>query len=291
MTDLEPLHTPPHSRLYTFVDTSREFALYFLEGQRLIQDLALLHPVRRAGFAYFRDVVLSIQPMIALLKHGEQFGFYIDSDEPYFRLKIETGHHGATRCVLFPEEFQEFPAAMRGMVRMLKLFPNNRPPYESLLQVEQLPLGEIVNRVLTDSYQVHAAVDVSQQSDQSLMLLQLPPLSDDGQYDYSLGAVTSRRAEIEDAVEQIFAEALHRPEQIETAFETIGFQLLAGRTLRIQCSCSRRRMIENIRLACGDEYEELFDPGESSLTITCEYCKSVYRVTREDLREAPDALN
>ena len=68
-------------RLYTFVDRRREFALYFLEGQRLIHDLALIHPVRGAGFAYFRDAVLSVQPMIALLKPGEQLGFYIDSVE------------------------------------------------------------------------------------------------------------------------------------------------------------------------------------------------------------------
>ena len=64
-----------------------------VEGQRLIQDLALLHAIQRDGFAYFRDVVLSIEPMIALLKHGEQLGFYIDSANPFFRLKIEPAHH------------------------------------------------------------------------------------------------------------------------------------------------------------------------------------------------------
>ncbi len=87
------------SRLYTLIDDSREFALYFLEGQTLIQDMALLHPIRRSGFAYFRDVVLSVQPMVSFLKHGEQFGFYIDSEQPYFRLKIETAHSGSTRCM------------------------------------------------------------------------------------------------------------------------------------------------------------------------------------------------
>ncbi len=71
----------PESRLYTFIDAPREFVMYFLEGQLLIQELALLHSIQRSGFAYFRDVVLSVQPMIALLKQGEQFGFYIDSEE------------------------------------------------------------------------------------------------------------------------------------------------------------------------------------------------------------------
>ena len=72
MSGLTDIPGPPDSYLYTFVDEAREFALYFLEGQRLIQDLALLHPIRRAGFAYFRDVVLSVQPMIALLGSSSQ---------------------------------------------------------------------------------------------------------------------------------------------------------------------------------------------------------------------------
>ena len=50
----------PESRLYTFMDETREFALTFLEGQRLIHDLALLHAIQGPGFAYFRDVLLRV---------------------------------------------------------------------------------------------------------------------------------------------------------------------------------------------------------------------------------------
>jgi molecular chaperone Hsp33 len=241
---------PPDSWLYTFVDEPREFALYFLEGQRLIQDLALLHPIRRAGFAYFRDVVLSVQPMIALLKHGEQFGFYIDSAEPFFRLKIETSHHGATRCTLVPEEFQEFPEAMRGMVRLLKLFPN-----------------------------------------QSLMLLRLPPPSGDDGDSNVPRPFGPRQRGMEQALERIFARALHDRDEIESAFAEIGFEMLARRQICFRCSCSVRRMIENVRLTSGDDFESLFDPDQHALDITCEYCKSRYSVTRDDLREAPNPIN
>ena len=85
-TDQVPSGGLPDSRLYTFLDEQREFALYFLEGQRLIHDLVLTHAVQGPGFAYFRDAVLSVQPMISLIKRGEQIGFYIDSEDPYFRL-------------------------------------------------------------------------------------------------------------------------------------------------------------------------------------------------------------
>ncbi|HXV77329.1 MAG TPA: Hsp33 family molecular chaperone HslO [Candidatus Polarisedimenticolaceae bacterium] len=281
----------PESRLYAFVDQSREFALHFLEGQRLIRDLAMTHSICGEGFAYFRDVVLSVQPTIALLKQGEQFGFYVDSDAPFFRLKIEAGHHGVTRCALFPDAFREFPPAMRGLVRVVKVFPRNRPPYQSVLEIDGLPLGEIVNRVLRDSYQVNAAIIVSQQSDQSLLLLQLPPLAGAGDYDYSPDALAARRDGLLRPLERLFGRALSGKAGIVRGFASIGFELLAHKPIRFRCSCSHERMVGNLRLACGNQYGELFDPDQQALAITCEYCKSQYSVTRDDLRRAAVRLN
>jgi molecular chaperone Hsp33 len=273
----------PDSRLYTFVDEAREFALYFLEGQRLIRDLALLHAIHGEGFAYFRDVVLSIQPMIAFLKPGEQLGFYIDSEDPFFRLKIETGHHGAMRSALLPAEFGEFPETVRGRVRVQKIFPNNKLPYESVLDVDEMPLREIVNRVLTHSYQVNSTVIVSSKSDQSVMLSQLPPLPGGSEYEYSPEAVKKRGKQVAREMEVIFGQALHSPEEIQRAFSEIGFQLLAGRTVLFQCGCSRQRVVENLSLLGQADRADLFAPGERDLEVICEYCKSRYTISRGDL--------
>ena len=87
--------TLPESRIYTCVDESRSHALHFLEGQKLVQDMALMHQLYGSGFAFFRKICLTVQPMLCLLKQGEYFGFYLDSDEPYFRLKIELTAGGA----------------------------------------------------------------------------------------------------------------------------------------------------------------------------------------------------
>ncbi len=281
----------PESRLYTFIDEPRAFALYFLEGQKLIHDLALIHPIQRGGFAYFRDTVLSVQPMIALLKAGEQFGFYVDSERPFFRLKIESGFHGATRCMLLPEEFHEFPPAMHGNVRVLKLFPDYMAPYESILEIDGLPLREIVNRVLAESYQVHSAILVSQQSDQSLMLHRLPPLPGESEAAHSIEAARSRRAEIRERAESLLAEALHDPQQIQQGFERLGFQLLASRPVVFRCSCSRERMISNLQPIHRSARQPLFDSGQPELEIVCEYCKARYRITRKELEHASDPLN
>jgi len=275
----------PESRLYTFIDAPREFALYFLEGQKLIQDLALLSPLRRHGFACFRDVVLSVQPLIALLKHGEQFGFYLDASEPRFRLKIESGHNGATRCMVLPESLAAFPATVSGVVRLLKIFPS-RVPYESVLAVDGLPPAEIVNMVLDVSYQAHCVVVVAATSDQSLMLHQLPPSRSES-YELSDAAVAERRRGMTREVERLFALGLSAPPEIEAAFSGLGFRLLASRPVSFRCSCSQARMVSSLRLLRRREREELFDPGENELEAVCEYCKARYRVTRAELERAP----
>ncbi|MFQ5717911.1 MAG: Hsp33 family molecular chaperone HslO [Acidobacteriota bacterium] len=273
----------PASRLYTFIDPRREFALYFLEGQRLIADLAIRHRTHGRGFNFFRDVVLSIQPMIALLKHGEQLGFYIDSENPEFFVKIETGHHGATRCSLWPDRVIGFPGKLDGTVRVQKVSPAGGTPYESVLSARNLPLPAIVNQVLAESYQVNSTVVVSQASDQSAMLHQLPPLPRQHEYVYSIEAVRARQAEIQEQMDLIFARALQAPDEIETAFDAIGFRLLAGREVAFLCACSRERMVANIKALVRQQPGDLFDPGQDMLEVTCEYCKKEYRIGREDV--------
>jgi molecular chaperone Hsp33 len=281
----------PESRLYTFLDEAGTFALYFLEGQRLVHDLALRTGVRGEGFAYLRDVLLSVQPMIALINGGEQLGFYLDSEAPFFRLKIETGHHGDVRCALVPDTFRDFPESTWGVARVLKLFPNNRPPYQSVIDLEGLPLREIVNRVLDRSYQVRSAVMVSRSSDQSAMLHQLPPIKGKESYEYSDAALAARRAGIASALEEIFAAAPMAPGEVVEAFARIGFRPIADRGVRWRCSCSRDRMIENILVLQNVATEELFDPGQEALDVVCDYCGHRYEISRTDLRRLPERPN
>mgnify|MGYP004290673013 CR=1 FL=1 len=50
----------PESRIYTFVDEARTFVLHFLEGQKLIQDLALLHTLGVRLVVVFGKILPSI---------------------------------------------------------------------------------------------------------------------------------------------------------------------------------------------------------------------------------------
>ena len=58
------------SRLYSFLDHKEGFNVHFLEGQKLIHDLVLLHPMKGSGFAYFRDTFLGLMPIIFFLREN-----------------------------------------------------------------------------------------------------------------------------------------------------------------------------------------------------------------------------
>lgn len=270
----------PESRLHTFIDAERRHALYVLEGQRLIHDLALAHGVGPA-FAWFRDCVLQVLPLIGLTKRGEQVGFYIDSEEPLVRLKIEAGHSGDVRGTFFPEDLAQPPGAVKGQVRLQTLYSDGRRPYLSVIEADGLRLREIVNRVLLESYQVKAALVLSEASDQSVLLHRLPPLPGEEDTGYTVEAVRELRDRLQPGLEEVFGRGLAGGAAFREAFESLGWRELASRPVRFRCGCSLARMVQNLRLIRARE--GLFEPGEPALEVTCDYCRQRYLVTREDV--------
>ena len=269
------------SRLSTFIDGPREHALYFLEGQALIRDLALVHAHPGRGFEFFREIVLSIQPLIALIKGGEQLGFYVDADEPLFRFKLESTHGGDTRAVLTPSDFDAFPGSLRGLVRVETRYQSGRKPYLSVVEADGLTWRDVVNRVLRDSYQVKAAVSVSPTSDQSVMLHRLPLLKGEDESDYTMAAVRSRLEAMSSDLASVFDRALTDPDEVTEAFAALGWRRISSRSVRFRCGCSRERTLQALRLI--QDPEELFDPGQSSLEATCDYCRTSYVILRSEL--------
>jgi molecular chaperone Hsp33 len=280
---------PAESRLWTFMDEPREYALYFLEGQRLIFDIALIHPIAAQGFACFREMVLSIQPLIALLKPGEQLGFYVDSDEPWFRLKIETNHEGHVRCTMLPEGFDQFPQAVNGLVRVERRFATAVQPYQSVLRLDEAPLKDIVNRVLGDSWQVPCVTHVPPEADQSFMLHQMPPLRRDDPARFSPEALKERLEGLIEPMRPMFIRALTEPGELIEAFRDLGFHPLTSRAIKLGCTCSRERVLRGLHML--EDPSSVFEPGETQIEVTCEYCKSRYVIRRDDVSGGPETVH
>lgn len=269
------------SQLYTFIDSEKKFALYFLEGQKLIHDLVLTHNMKQGGFSYFRSAVLSVQLMLGLLKHGEYFCFYIDSDFPYFKLKIEMNTQGLMRGMIYADELDAEPELITGKVRLLKFLPRAEMPYQSNIDLESVGIDEIMNQVLSRSYQVSSKIFVSGKSDQSIMLHQLPLTAHEEPSD-----LDAAFAGYIDPLRKIMEKGLTDRISILNAFNTVGFKYLASQAVEFKCGCSKQQMIENVRKFSGSSDEDLFNPGEDDIEVVCEYCKAAYRICRKDIQKS-----
>ncbi len=269
------------SRLYSFLDHKNGFNVHFLEGQKIIHDLVLLHPMKGSGFAYFRDTFLGLLPIIFFLKPQESLGIYIDSEDPYFRLKIETNSAGHTRTLLLPEEFDFFPQKITGKVRVTKIFQNQSHPYTSMIELNSIETKEVINRIFNESYQTNSEVIVGEISDQSIMVTKLPPTN----VNSSLGESLSRQDFItkhSSFFHGIFEAATSDIEQIVKLFEDRGFSYMTSRQIDFFCPCSKDRMLLNLKGLYANDLEHLFD-GKDQVEIKCDYCRKEYVITKPEI--------
>jgi molecular chaperone Hsp33 len=271
------------SRLYSFLDPKNGFALHFFDGQKLIYDLALIHSLKGEGFNYFRDTVLSSIPMISFLKTGESLGLYLDSEIPFFRLKIETNHAGFTRTLLLPEEFESFPERITGKSRITKLFPQGRSPYTSLIEFENELSKNVINRVIKESYQSDAEIIVSENSDQSLILIKLPPINVNASESYDAPSMETFLKSNKVFFSEVFHSAHNDVQKIVEHFEKSSFGYLSSRQVEFFCPCDKERMKDNLRMLFIEDPESIF-AGKESLEAKCDYCKKTYEITRNDLK-------
>jgi molecular chaperone Hsp33 len=273
----------PESRLYSFIDQKEGFTLHFLEGQKLINDLAIIHHLIGGGFQYFRDAVLSFQPMISFLKSGEGLGVYIDSEDPYFRLKIEMSEIGQMRTLLLPEDFKEFPEKISGKCRIVKLLPGESQPYTSIINLDNIDFHQVVNRILIESYQFKSEVFLSQESDQSLMIMKLPEINvNKVQTNYTLG-IEEYWQKISTKITELYGMGTTEQSDIQKHFENEGMLFLGSREIKFKCNCSRERMFEGVRsLVWSSGIDAIFDPNEKSIETKCDYCNTSYLLLREE---------
>jgi molecular chaperone Hsp33 len=270
------------SRIYSFLDHQNGFNVHLFEGQRIIHDLVLMHPMQGSGFAYFRDTFLGLLPIIFFLKPGESLGLYVDSEDPYFRLKIETNSQGHTRTLLLPEEFNFFPMKITGQVRVTKLFPGEKTPYTSMLELNDTETREVINRIFAESYQTNSEVIVSDVADQSIMVTKLPPMNVNSHLDES----PSRQEYInkhKNFFHDVFESAMNDIEKIVQTFEAKGFAYMASRQVDFFCPCSQDRMVLNLRGLYKGDIDELFK-DEDPIEVTCDYCKKKYHIAKSDLQ-------
>ncbi len=270
------------SQLYTFIDRDKKFALYFLEGQKLIYDLVLTQNLKQREFELFRSSILSVQLMLGYLKAGEHFCVYIDSESPYFRLKIEMNATGLMRGMIYSDALDTAPETVTGKLRLLKFLPSTEMPYQSIIELEGVDMNEIINLVLSRSYQVNSRIFISEDSDQSFMLNQLPLTKNEQPSD-----LDQTFAHYAGPLKAVMKKALTDKDVLIGEIEKCGFKFLASKPVEFRCGCSKEQMIDNLKKFANSSNEDVFLPGQDMIEVVCEYCKSAYPITRRDMEASP----
>ena len=274
----------PESRLFNFIDSKNGYTLSFFEGQKVIHDLAIIHNVKNQGFNFFRNAILSSIPLINFLKPSENLGLFIDSENPYFKLKVEMNSSGLMRTLLMPEHFDELPPAFSGKVRLVKQFPTSPTPYTTILEINAQSMNEVINTILKDSYQVNSRVLLSDSSDQSVLVSRLPDKNVDKE-------LVDDRVNLHDYIEELkpdlvnfFQKVSEDESEIQGFFTDHGFDLLMSKEVKFKCNCSRERMVSGIAgLVRTHDIENVFE-GKESLEAKCDYCNTEYLITKDEIK-------
>jgi len=271
----------PESKVISFLDEKYGFSVRFLEGQRLIQDLALIHDVKKEGFSFFRELVLTSMHLINYLKRDEGFGLFIDSEEPYFRFKIEANEHGSMRTILFPEDLETFPETISATVRMSKISRKNPTPYTSIIKVKDLLASEIVDQILKESYQVEGKIYISEGSDQSFYMTKLPRKNVNKKVDeITYSEFWNMNGQ---KILDILNEGHTDSTLIKNKMSELGFTFLQSKSIEFKCPCSREQMLTGVlSLIHSHTVDEIFE-DKKEIETRCDYCKTYYIILRDEI--------
>lgn len=276
------------SRIYTFLDESKRFSINFFDGQKFIHDVLTIQKMPVQATNFLKDSLLSYPTLLSFTKPGEEFGLYLDSNEPYFLFKFESFQSKA-RTLLLPETLTTYPEKIKGICRLQKFQPNNVNPYTSLIEIDNESPSEVYTKILAQSYQVDAALYISPLNNQSIMIYKIPEEGGVGLVSHQ-NLNTSFNPDQQESVhfldkhkkvfDTLFAKNMNPLLSIVREFEKNKWDYLYSRVIEFSCRCSKANFIDRISTFGIDEIKLMFSDSQT-IDITCDYCKTHYQITKD----------
>lgn len=271
------------SRIYSFLHENKRFSFHLIDGQKIISDLAVSHKMTSESLNYLRDTLLSSLMFERLVKVGENLGFYIDSEDPFFKYKLELSYNGKFRTMLLPSDLESIPSHFKGLARLSKIQPNQAHPYTSVIDVKNEMTSEIINKTLKQSYQDDSFIYISNLSDHSLMISKLPEVTKIDDETISSKTPQDFFDEHYDIFNEFFNNCDKDLEEIVKYFEANNFTYLSSKVLEFDCPCTREHylsLLKNLNQASKEELAK-----DVTIDITCDYCRTGYSYSADELTD------
>lgn len=267
---------------FGFINNQYGYSISFVQGHKLMSDIATIHNIGPHAYDFYNKIVVASVQLVNFLKPGEHLGFYIDSEEPYFRFKIEMNNNGSLRTLLLPEDFSDFPKTFTGKCRLTKIMPG-KAPYTSILDYQDFPLENIVNEIMDKSYQTNSHILLSKDTFNSLMLTKLPPTNINKKIDdYEDLTLAKMLEDSKELIEKALDLKTSDIKITEELFNQYGFSYLGSKEIRFNCPCSKERMVENLFTLRKEDIDDLFS-AQASIETRCDYCNTIYEIKKEEV--------
>jgi len=268
-----------HSRLFTFIDKNNSYNIYYLHGEKLMHEIYKIHNIGPVASKFYDQTILTSLHLINFTKLNENIGYYIDSEKPYFRFKIEMNHSGTMRTLLLPEEFEEFPQVLTGKARVTISYPNKQP-YSSVIPLEETSYDDVFNQMIKNSYQSNSETMIGNKS--SLLLRPLPKSNIDEKFDeIQTSTVNTIKEECGNFLGSVLMIDFKTEDEIIKLFTDNGFNYLGSTQVKFNCPCSKERMITNLLTLPEADQVDVFKDGP--IDIRCDYCNTNYNIEKADI--------
>lgn len=233
--------------------------------------------------------------MGSLLKGEQRTGLTVEGNGPLQRIQAETDAHGHVRATLkvahagLPPRAGRYDVAgavgQAGFLHVVKDL-DLKEPYRGMVRLVSSEIAEDLAYYFTTSEQtpssVALGVELGRQAEVVAAggyLLQLMPDADDAVAE----RLSAQLAELPPTTTM-----LHQgltPEAIAgRLLEDFPYRVLGSTELEFACNCSQRQILSLLRTLGADELDRLIEEDDGA-AVTCEYCKEVYTVTADVLRE------
>jgi molecular chaperone Hsp33 len=210
-------------------------------------------------------------------------GIFVDSEQPYFRFKLEMNETGTFRNMLLHDKVLGGNNHWTGKIRLVKMMPNSKTPYQSVIEMDNLTGDELLNVILEQSYQSKCHLVLSESSDQVVLIHLLPQKNYDKHGfapEVTLSEVVKQWRE---KLEQIMLQGLMEEQSVIKVFENLGLSYLSSKEISFYCPCSQQQMLHNLKKLGVDELQQILEE-DGQIEIICDYCNHQYIFTSEDLQ-------
>jgi len=259
----------------------------------LVEEARRLHETAPTATAAFGRALTGGLLLGALMKHGQRVGLKIEGDGPIRKIIVEADSDGCVRGLVGNPTADVPPRGAKldvsgllgknGVLTVIKDI-GLEEPYQGIVRLRTGEVAEDIAYYLSESEQIPSAValgvfvepDGHVSAAGGFMIQSLPP-SDEPVLE-KLDSNIRNMPRVTDLIR-----AGKGPQDMLAAiFEGIDSRTLEKRGLSYCCTCSRER-IERVLISLGCEELLQLKTEQEETRVTCEFCRTDYRFSRQEL--------